>query len=152
MEPVAIISVDVHTIRNDPALGSLLAEYAHECKIAGLPSPNPNWDTYERLENAGALVCLAACKGNALVGFMGLLISDNPHYGVRLAISESFFVAAAYRSTGAGLRLLRAAEDIAERERCTGMLVSSPDDGRLAEVLPRTGYRQSNVVFFKGLR
>jgi GNAT superfamily N-acetyltransferase len=72
-----------------------------------------------------------------------------PHYGVAIAVTESFFVGKEYRKSGAGLKLLRAAE--AHAEGAPGLLVSAPVGGTLAEVLPHLGYRETNRVFFKEL-
>lgn len=129
----------------------LLAEYAGECAIFGLPTPTPDPLRYRTLEDVGMLYVLAAFDGETMLGFVSLLAPTNAHYNVRLAVTESYFVAALHRGTGAGLALLRAAEVLATEENASGLLVSAPHGGRLAEVLPHVGYRETNRVFFKGL-
>ena len=66
------------------------------------------------------------------------------------AITESFFVAKVHRDSGAGLKLLRAAEQKARALGSPGLLVSAPFGGTLVQVLPRAGYTETNRVFFKG--
>jgi GNAT superfamily N-acetyltransferase len=127
----------------------LAAEYAAESAIDGLPPPAARMETYRQLERAGMLHAFAARYDDALVGFITVLAPILPHYSVPVAVSESFFVAKAHRSTGAGLKLLRAAEDKARALGSPGLLVSAPFEGALFKVLPRIGYVETNRVFFK---
>ena len=136
-------------LARDPSLAVLLAEYAAESSIPGLPPPAAKMDSYRELEARGLLHVLSAIHERRLIGFLTLLAPVLPHYGVAVAVSESFFVARAYRGTGAGLKLLRAAEDTARRLGSPGLLVSAPYEGDLFKVLPRVGYAEVNRVFFK---
>jgi GNAT superfamily N-acetyltransferase len=132
-----------------PEIAALLAEYAAESAIDGLPPPAAKWETYRSLEAAGLLHVIGATVDGRLVGLITVLAPVLPHYGIPVAVSESFFVAADYRRTGAGLRLLRAAEDKARALGSPGLLVSAPFGGDLFRVLPRVGYAETNRVFFK---
>lgn len=136
-------------ISNAPEFPALAAEYAAESAIDGLPPPAAKMATYRQLERAGMLHAIAARHDDALVGFITVLAPVLPHYSVPVAVSESFFVARAHRCTGAGLRLLRAAEDKARALGSPGLLVSAPFEGNLFKVLPRVGYVETNRVFFK---
>lgn len=136
-------------LARDPNLAALLAEYAAESAIPGLPPPAAKIDSYRELEARGLLHVLAAMHEGCLIGFLTLLAPVLPHYGIAVAVSESFFVARAHRSTGAGLKLLRAAEDMARRLGSPGLLVSAPYEGDLFKVLPRVGYAEANRIFFK---
>jgi GNAT superfamily N-acetyltransferase len=139
----------VEEIATAPQFAALAAEYAAESAIDGLPPPAAKMDTYRQLERAGMLHAFAARCDDALVGFMTVLAPVLPHYGVPVAVSESFFVASAHRGSGAGLRLLRAAEDKARALGSPGLLVSAPFEGALFKVLPRVGYVETNRVFFR---
>ncbi|MCI1005209.1 GNAT family N-acetyltransferase [Herbaspirillum sp. C7C8] len=135
-----------------PELPALLAEYGAESGNEGIGPVNPQFDTYLAMETAGMLHALSARLENGqLVGFMLVLTPVLPHFGRRVAVSESFFVATAHRSTGAGLRLLRAAECLARDAGAVGIMVSAPNGGQLAQVLPGMGYHDASHVFFKGL-
>lgn len=124
-------------------------EYARESSIDGMPKPEVQIEAYRMLEKAGALRLIGAFDGDLLVGFVSVLVNVLPHYGVIAAVTESFFVAAAYRKTGAGLNLLREAEAHAQAMNAPVLLVSAPTGGRLAGVLPNVGYTETNRVFFK---
>lgn len=139
----------VAEIETSPTFADLLAEYAAESAIKGMPEPAAKLETYRQLEAAGALHVLAAWHDDALIGFLTILSAPLPHYGRSVAVSESFFVAKAHRPTGAGLRLLRAAEDKAREMGSPGLLVSAPYEGDLFKVLPRAGYSETSRVFFK---
>jgi GNAT superfamily N-acetyltransferase len=133
------------------AFPQLAAEYERESLIDGMPPPAPDWNAYAALEAAGLLHSFAATVDGGLVGFIAVLKAKLPRYAGPIAVTESFFVARSHRRTGAGLRLLRAAEDRARALGCPGLLVSAPAQGVLAKVLPRRGYAETNRVFFKEL-
>lgn len=151
MARASVIPCRVEELEHAPEMAVLLPEYAEECRIAGLGEILPNWQTYRTLEQIGVLHAIKAITAEGvLIGFITLLVSELPHYSVVTATTESFFVSAAYRRTGAGIALLRAAERVAVDLGAAGPLVSAPVGGRLAALLPRLGYRQTNAVFFKG--
>jgi GNAT superfamily N-acetyltransferase len=139
----------VAAVESAPNFAELAAEYASEASIEGMPPPVAKWETYRQLESVGMLHVIRALHEGKLIGFISLLAPVLPHYSVPVAVSESFFVAKAYRKTGAGLKLLRAAEDKARELGSPGLLVSAPFEGDLFHVLPRVGYAETNRVFFK---
>lgn len=130
---------------------ALTEEYGLEAGVVGLPRPEAKVDTYRALEAAGALHVFSATKDGDLIGFVIVLAPMSPHYSVIVAACESFFVAKAHRKTGAGLRLLRAAENRARDLGSPGLLVSAPFAGDLFKVLPRVGYAEVSRSFFKRL-
>jgi GNAT superfamily N-acetyltransferase len=131
---------------NFPALAS---EYAAEAAIHGLPPPDEKIASYRLIEASGYFQGYGAFLGDLLIGFIAVLTPIIPHYGIAVTVTESFFVGAAFRKTGAGLKLLRAAERHARDAGSPGLLISAPSTGRLARVLPRLGYRETNRVFFR---
>ena len=137
----------------NPAFPALCREYAAEAAIAGLPDPQEKLAAYQLLEATGseAFCVYGAFCGDALVGFLALLTPVLPHYGVAVTVAESLFVAGAYRKSGAGMLLVRQAEQRARELRSPGILFSAPSGGRLAALLPRIGYRETNRIFFKGV-
>jgi GNAT superfamily N-acetyltransferase len=143
----------VAEIEAAPTIAALFAEYADESLVKGLPAPAAKWGVYRSLEAGGLLFPYTATLGGErageLVGFITVLVSLLPRYSQPLAVAESFFVARAHRKTGAGVRLLRAAEAKARALGAPGLLVSAPFGGRLFEVLPRLGYAETNRIFFR---
>ena len=134
-----------------PNWWALLDEYATECGNSGIGKPEMQVDTYRALEAAGVLKFLAAHHDGELVGFLFYLLTVLPHYGKRVAVSESVFVAHAHRGTGAGLALLKAAEDAALEAGAVGLLVSAPAGGPLDHLLAAKRYEHTNAVWFKRL-
>ena len=151
METAIIRPCPVAEILQSPNLRALLDEYADESALAELGPANPQIETYCQMEELGLAHAIGAFYRGELVGFIFLIVSVIPHFGQRLASTESFFVSAAARKSGAGLRLLREAETLAKDLGAVGMYVSSPAGGRLAQVLPGVGYRETNRLYFRGL-
>lgn len=135
----------------DPAFPALGEEYERESKIEGLPSPTDKMESYLEMAAVGMLHPFGAWCGDDLVGFISVLTPRLPRYGALVAVAESWFVAAAHRKSGAGLRLLQEAERVAIEEGSPGLFVSSPLKSMLVEILPRRGYTPSSIVFFKRL-
>lgn len=139
---------EVESCRNFPVLAR---EYAEDAAIHGLPSPVEKLDTYRAIEKLKIFQGYAAVLDGEIVGFMAILVPIIPHYGIGVAVMESMFVGRAYRSSGAGLKLIKAAERHAVEAGSPGLLLSAPYGGRLEKVLPRRGYRATNTVFFKAV-
>lgn len=139
----------VEEVSASPTFSGLLVEYAAESAIDGLPPPAAKMDLYRRLESVGLLHVFAALSEDKLVGFITVLAPEMPHYSATVAVSESFFVAKAYRNTMAGLKLLAAAESVAKRRGSPVLLVSAPYGGKLFELLPKLGYVEASRVFCK---
>lgn len=139
---------DILGAREFPAL---MEEYAAESAVEGLPPPQAKMENYGPLEWTGGLHSFAAALGGRLIGFITVLAPRLPHYNTAIAVAESFFVAAAHRKGGAGLRLLAAAEEQARAVGSPVLVVCAPYEGRLFEVLPRRGYVETNRVFTKKL-
>lgn len=138
-------------MENAPQLADLLAEYGVESVIDGLGKPAAQFELYHQMEATGALHLIGAWLDGDLIGFLILIVSVLPHYGTRIASSESFFVARAARKTGAGLKLLRAAEQHAKDLGAAGLFISAPTGSRLERIMPAEGYRETNRVFFRVL-
>lgn len=127
----------------------LLDEYAEECRIPGMPAPRANRLQYDALENAGMIHCIGVFFEETLAGFTVLLNSSLPHYSQRVVVTESLFVAKAYRNKGAGLKLIRSVFDYANNEQAAGCLISSPSGGKLDRLLDRMGCTLSSRVYFR---
>ena len=135
----------------DDILGSgLIPEYAYECRIAGLPAPDPDRKTYRAMESTGFIKLFGAYIGDVMVGFASVMVNSLPHYSRPVAVTESIFVSSTHRKSGAGLKLLRQAEQYAKNMGAVGILVSAPAGGKFAAVLERTAYRHTNQVYFRG--
>ena len=124
----------------------LLAEYAEECAIAELGEISPSRELYSNLEAHG-MKTIAALDEGRLVGFATLLTYMVPHYGKKVAATESIFVARGYRGK-IGRRLLDFIEALARKEQCAAVFYSAPVGSRFAEYLRLSGrFRHSNEVY-----
>jgi hypothetical protein len=146
---VVIRRCSVAEVEQNENFPALAREYAAESAIHGLPPPDEKIASYRLIEQSGCFHCYGTFLGNLLIGFVAVLTPVIPHYGIAITVCESFFVGQAHRKSGAGIKLLRAAEAHAREARSPGLLVSAPYGGRLARVLPHLGYRETNRVFFK---
>jgi GNAT superfamily N-acetyltransferase len=139
----------VSAISEAPSFKRLAAEYASQSALADIPPPAARLANYLPLERSGALQTVVARVDGRVIGFITVLSVKLPHYAHSLSVSESFFVAKRHRSSGAGLRLLRAGEKIAAAAGSPGLLISAPFEGDLCRVLPRVGYAEVGRSFFK---
>jgi GNAT superfamily N-acetyltransferase len=104
---------------------------------------------YRRMEDAGMLHVFEAADSDGVIGFIVIVTTELPNYSCTMTATDSFFVTRAKRFSGAGLKLLRKAEAKARSLGSPGLGVSASTGSRLAEILPRMGFVESNVVFFK---
>lgn len=131
-------------------IDQLLDEYGIESAIDGLGKPQAQRAAYLNMESVGCLYALGAFQGDTLVGFLLFVVASLPHYGALVATTESFFVSLPARKSGAALKLLRAAERLAESRGAGGLFVTAPVGSNLEKVLPAVSYRGTNKVFFRG--
>lgn len=130
----------------------LIEEYINESATCGLPQPSPQSGIYRMLEHNGILHSFGAFKGDNIIGFITMISTISPHYGILISVSESFFVSKKDRKTGAGIKLLRMAEKFAISIGSKGILVGAPIGKGLDKMLTnsKSGYQPSGVVFFRG--
>lgn len=146
---VTIKACPLADIIGDAGFIDLHRDYAKECAIAGLPPPDEKLAAYGAIAQSSLFTVYGAFIEDRLIGFMAVLTPVIPHYGIAIAIAESLFVGAAFRSSRAGLALIRTAERHAQDAGSPGLLLSAPSGGRLARLLPLIGYRETNRAFFK---
>ena len=151
MDRLVIKKCTASEVIHNHAFPALRAEYAAESAVRGLPDPAEKEAMYQLMEANEAFQLFGAFLGAELIGFVAVLAPVLPHYGRVIAITESLFVAAAHRKTGAGMALIRQAERYAREIGSPGLFVSAPSGGRLCAILPRIGYRETNRAFLKTL-
>ena len=150
MPSLSIRPVTFAEIEKSPAAPRLFAEYAAESAITELGTPKPDAAYYASLEAGGALFGFGAFLDDELVGFFMLLVAHVPHWQLPIASSESFFVAKDHRKSGAGMKLLHAAETKSAEVGAAGPFISAPVGSVLEQVMRGIGYRPTNSVFFQG--
>lgn len=149
--PVTIRQCKLAEIEQNARFPALFAEYAAECALHELPPPDEKLAAYRALDDSGIFHILGAFDGDDLLGFLAFLLPVIPHYGVAIAVGESFFVASAHRKKGVGLKLVHAAEQQAQQAGAPALMLSAPVGSPLERVLPVIGYRETNRVFLRKL-
>lgn len=148
---IEIQKVSSETLSGSPGFVGLLQDYAKESSIDGMPEYRPHYDMYRAMESSGFFHMFGAFDGEELIGFLTMLTTTLPHYSVNAGTVESFYVAESKRNTGAGMALLKAAEEFAKVAGCVALLVSAPCNSRLSQIMPRVGYRRANEIFFRSI-
>lgn len=74
---------------------------------------DPDWEKYDLIEKAGMFCLVTAREAGAMVGYASFTVLGNLHYrSLYLADGDVFWLAPEYRKGTAGIRLLKAAEQI----------------------------------------
>lgn len=137
-------------ILNDPNAKLLLYEYALECSIPELGYASPQAELYELLERSGGFQAFGVYEQLELQGFATVLDYVLPHYGAKVATSESIFVSKNHPK--AGMDLLVTVEEYAARKDCLAFLYSAPVGSRFDRLLATSNrYRHTNNVYLKTL-
>jgi len=147
-----IRQVSVDDFFDDPETDRLLQLYAAECAIDDMPRPVPHVMSYKALEASGALHAFAAYVDGKMVGFIAVIIPILPHYSVKTAATESFFVDPEHRSGGLGLKIIAYIERYAKEQGAAGLLISAPAGSRLEKMMSRFDYKHTNTVFFRAFK
>ena len=136
-----------------PNAGEILKEYSDECALPELGDACPHNAIYEALEKSGGMQVFGVYHGDYLVGFSIVLTYIQPHYGKKVATTESIFIEKAYRTTGLGKDLLTAIESYAKEKGCEIMLSSAPAGSRFSRLLEldAANYRRSHSVYLRKL-
>lgn len=133
-----------------PGFEDMIAEY-RTLAIKRLPEPKYRKEDYIPMEKLGMLTVYCVKAEGRVVGFMSIVRSKIPHYGITLCIVESLFVCAAHRSGGAGVRFIDRAEGFAKSLFSAGLFIQCPFGQELAKVLERKGYSPETISYFKPL-
>ena len=135
-----------------PNAQQLIDEYDAECSIPLIGKINPQAGMYAALEAAGVMHFFGVYAGDDLVGFASVVMSIQPHYGLKLATVGDLFVASSHRSGRTGRSLMDMIEAHARLHECVAILIIAPVDSQLAMVLLASKpYECTNVVFCRNL-
>ena len=126
----------------------LLDEYAQECASYELGPPRPQRELYEKLEASGGFQAFGVYDQDALVGFATVLIYVLPHFGIKVATSESIFVTAEFRYLSTCL--LDSLKNYARGMLCADFLYSAPVGSQFDRVLSHR-LRHTNNVYLETL-
>lgn len=149
---VVIKECSLEVLLKEPNFSDLLERYADELALEGLPRPKAKIEIYRRLEELGKIHFFAAYIGDLLVGIINVLMSENPHYGISIAMIESYFVFKEFRKSGAGLLLRKQAEDDAKKSGSPALIISAQISSNLDYSLEDSkGYKEMTRTHYKVL-
>ena len=137
-----ILPVSYATILDDPNWPTLLKEYSAECSLPEIGVASPQRDLYGLLQKSGCFQAFAVYESDLMVGFAAVLIYVLPHYGVKVASTESIFVT---KSCNRGIELRDAIKRYAIKNGCVKFLYSAPVGSRFDKVLSATIPHTNNV-------
>lgn len=141
--PAMIRPVSYATILDDPSWPTLLAEYSAECSLPELGTPNPQRDLYAILEKSGGFQAFGVYEEDKLVGFASVLIYVLPHYGKKIATTESMFVREKFGAFG--LELKQVISQYARENLCCSFIYSAPCGSRFDKLLSFCHPHTNNV-------
>ena len=142
----------ISDLESAPNCAHLMAEYAAESSILGLPAPVTDLEKYKDLESRDLFHAIGAWLDDKLIGWIGVLSTISLHYGIRISMAEGFFVLKEHRNTLAGLRLKAAGEEDEKGRKSFGIFYTAPIDGdlyKLLEIDPH--YELTHGLFFRRL-
>lgn len=132
-----------------PQFQALVASYAEESKLEGLPYPEADEEHYISKEADGAMRLLCAFDGDELLGFVVVLVFTVPHYSTMVANIESIYAYPEHRAR-VGVMLKRAAEFEAKRMGAIGLFINAAIGSRWHAALSGSkNYRATHTSFFR---
>lgn len=142
--------VPVRAIYSSPEFEQIVREYSEESGNPDLGCGCPALDFYERMEGSGALRCAAAYEGDRIIGFVIVVTTLYPHFGKLVGTVESIWLSREHRAGGAGIRLIRKAQDMAREMGAVGIYFGARSGSRLAQLYGRL-FTPMNTLFWKKL-
>lgn len=129
----------------------LLARHWEEIALDKDTVPlDPDWESYARIENAGALHITTARDGAALVGYACYALGRNLHYrSLFMAESDIFWLAPEYRKGMTGVKLLKAAERFLAQIGVNKIVNKVKLHNDVGGIFEHLGYRAIERVYAK---
>lgn len=109
----------------------------------------PDWERYQKLEQAGFLVILTVRRAERLVGYSIFFLTHHIHYkSHRVATNDVLFLSPTERKAGIGLTLLRYAETVL-KPLADHIVYHSKPAHDISPILRRLGYEQEEIIMGK---
>lgn len=125
---------------------------AHAKELRGMET-KLNIAGYQKLSDEGRLLVIGARRkdNGAPVGYAIYTWYDEPHYGLRVAVDDAWFVFPQYRQRGIGRKLQEIALAELKKAGIKIALSRTKVDQSHHEVMEQLGYRPYEIVFRKDL-
>ena len=110
---------------------------------------DPDWGTYEKLYDAGALDIIAAYDGEKMVGYsLSIFIPRNLHYPFAYVQNDVLFVARDHRQGGTAGRLMRMTKNWAKVKGAAQVLWHAKEGSELHRMLDsRSRFKLRDIIY-----
>lgn len=130
----------------------LMREHWEETESHVQSGPAPVAEAYRMMERQNIVIAFGAFDGTELIGYVILFVVPHHHYGFLFAQHDVLFVRKDKRTSSAGWRLIRAAEDAA-RDRGALFVTwhAKHGSGLAAAFGKRDEYEMEDIIYRKDL-
>lgn len=149
MQPTYIREGTFSELFTDPAFELMAAAYASESGTAEYGQADVAKDAYYTLEKYGDASLLVVESCDCIVGFAVVLHSYHMHFSKHVAILETLYIDPAFRRGALGIKLIKAAQQLAKRKGFDLMTASAPVGSRLNKLYERMGRATDVDYLFK---
>lgn len=129
----------------------LVEEYLEETTIKDMPKGYIDSETYRKADSLNTFKVYAAYYAENLIGFMTTITMLSLHRGVLMTTCDAIFISKKYRSTGAGIKLIKTAVSTAKEAGSFGVLFTAPVGGSLDDLLLKMDCDKVQHVYLKRL-
>jgi len=147
-----IVYEDVDPLKFVGEMSVLFDEHYNELCVTKEFPCEPDYESYERMANAGMLRCITCRCDGLLIGYMVFIITPHLHYkSCKTAIEDVYFVKKEFRKGRVGIRLFQYAESVLKQFGVQRVVMHTKvhlDNSKLFEYL---GYKMTDKVFSKML-
>ena len=131
-------------------LSELYQEHYDELSVTKEFQMDPNYDAFDRLQDAGMLRVITCRVDGNLAGYIVFVIQPHTHYKTCItAFEDAYFISKPYRKGRIGIKLFQYAEGVLKGIGVNRIIYGTKvhlDNSRLFEYL---GYKHSDKVYTK---
>lgn len=129
----------------------LLREHKSEVDHTDRPV-NPDWETYESLEDLGLLKIFTARESGTLVGYFVAILSPDLHSkGYYNCVDDLFFISHPYRKGLTGYKLVKFVEDCLKADGVDRLYIKTTTKNKIDPFMVKLGYIEIETVWGKVL-
>lgn len=147
MPNMEIKTISFTELFNHPDFTAMCGEYLDESGNADIGSALPDKALYLKQESFGTCFCIGAFDRSILVGFAVLTLREHPHYSKTIGACDALFVRKEARKGYAGLKLIRAVQEMGKTKGAAGVVFSAPFGSRLSKLFDRL-FVQTDCVYW----
>lgn len=114
---------------------------------------NPDWETYETLEEQGNFKIFTCRDDGKLVGYFAVVVSRNLHYKDHLfASNDVLYLSPEFRKGLTGVKLIKFAEKYLKEDGVSVLVINTKDHKPFDPILNRLGFSLTERSYTKLLK